>query len=274
MSDCTPYREEIFEASDGGAPGRAARAHAAACRACGDELRGRESLKALVSGLGRVEAPADFDFRLRARMASEAAAPRRGPFRGLRLAYALAPVAAAACLLFIFASLYLRQTAPTEAPPAAAASRPAQTPAPPAPAVEVEKAGDVDERGRAEVAAAVTTVTTMRTSAPAPRRPGALSQRAAAPTRAAAEVAARPETHAGGERNTTLASFGSAPVIKGQGVTIALPAPGEPLRMILRDERGAGRVVPMRSVSFGSQAPIMREGAPRQASAADDEGVW
>ncbi|HEX8560132.1 MAG TPA: hypothetical protein VF668_18695 [Pyrinomonadaceae bacterium] len=270
MSDCKAYREEIFEASDGGGLSRGARAHAQACGACGEELRGRESLKALVRGLGRVEAPADFDFRLRSRMARADAAPRRGPFRGLRLVYALAPVAAAACLLFVAASLYFRPDARTDAPPAVAASRPARTdaPAPPAPAPGVEKVGGVN--GTAGVGVEVATATThARPSPPAARR-----QRAAASQRPTTEVASKSEARAGGERNTTLASFGSAPVIKGQGVTIALRAPGEPLRMILRDERGAGRVVPMRSVSFGSQAPIVREGAPRRSPAADDEGVW
>jgi hypothetical protein len=53
-----------------------------------------------------------------------------------------------------------------------------------------------------------------------------------------------------------------------------LKTPSEPMRMVLRDERGAGRVVPMRAVSFGAQELIARENVSRQASVAENEGVW
>ena len=82
MSECKVYRREIEEAAESAHVSTGARTHAASCRTCGDELRERESLRALVSGLGKVEAPADFEFRLRARMAAAKADGGRGRFGG------------------------------------------------------------------------------------------------------------------------------------------------------------------------------------------------
>src|SRR5215204_4003685 len=100
MSECKAYRREIDEAAGGGVSA-GARAHATSCRVCGDELRVRESLRVLVGGLGKVEAPADFEFRLRARMAASKADGARGRFGGARWLYGFAPVAVAACFVFV-----------------------------------------------------------------------------------------------------------------------------------------------------------------------------
>src|SRR5689334_10091972 len=111
MSDCKAYRREIEEAAEGGSASAGLRAHAARCRACAEELRERESVRALVGGLGRVGAPADFEFRLRARMAAAKAEGRGGRFGGARWLYGFAPVAVAACFVVVSATLYFRQAA-------------------------------------------------------------------------------------------------------------------------------------------------------------------
>src|SRR5829696_4267627 len=125
MSECKVYRREIGGAADGGRVSTGARAHAAACRACGDELRVRESLRVLVGGLGKVEAPADFEFRLRARMAASKAGGGRGHFGGARWLYGFVTVAVAACFVVVSATLYFRQAAPTTPAVAPAAAGPA-----------------------------------------------------------------------------------------------------------------------------------------------------
>jgi hypothetical protein len=269
MSDCKVYRREIVEGFDG-EMSRGARAHAEGCRACADELRGRESLRSLVRGLGKVEAPSDFEFRLRARMAASGATGRRAPLRGLRLVYAFAPVAAAACFLVVSTALYLRQ-----------ASRP--SPAESQPAAVTESARDA-AAGRNAAAPAVgqvieseptgtNEVNVASASSTSPSRPTVHRQRAAA--RQLREVASRLDGRAAGpQRNTTDFSVEQAPVITPRGMTIALKTPSEPMRLVLRDERGAGRVVPMRAVSFGSQELIARENVSRQLTAAENEGVW
>ncbi|HEY0169668.1 MAG TPA: hypothetical protein VGB98_01355 [Pyrinomonadaceae bacterium] len=262
MSDCKAYRHEIAEACDGAALSRGAGEHAASCRACGEELRGRERLRALVSGLGKVEAPADFEYRLRARMAGGGGGGWRAPLRGLRLVYAFAPVAAAACFLVVSTALYLRQAAGTK-PPEAPAARVSAPPSRNADAYAERAAttiatGEVKELKqtgeRPSVVASAPTVFKVR---PAVHRRRAASQ----PAREVADANQRSET----------LSLTSARVINGSGMTITL---NTPLRVVLRDESGAGRVVPMRAVSFGSQELLARESAGRQATVAENEGVW
>jgi hypothetical protein len=268
MSDCKVYRREIVEGFDDELS-RGARAHSDVCRACADELRGRKRLRALVRDLGRVEAPSDFEFRLGARMAASGAKGRRGPLGGLRLVYAFAPVAAAACFLVVSTALYLRQASRTgpSAPPPAVAESPqdvttAQTAAAP-PAGEVKGSG---RTGVEVVGGGSSSVTPLVRQAGLRRRGAARRSR-----EVAARLDARPK---GAQRNTSVFSLTQAPVISGRGVTIALKTTAEPMRMILRDERGAGRVVPMRAVSFGSQALIARENVSGPGTVAENEGVW
>jgi hypothetical protein len=263
MSDCKAYRHEIAEAFDGGALSRGASAHAASCRACGEDLRGRESLRALVRGLGKVEAPADFEYRLRARIAAGGDGGRRAPLRGLRLVYAFAPVAAAACFLFVSAALYLRQAANTEpagVPSAVVSAPPSRNADAGRAATTASAAGEVEELKRTgerppEVAAA-SAPTVIKTRSAVQRR-----RAASQPAREVADESQRGETF----------SLTAARVINRSGMTIALKTP---LHVVLREESGAGRVVPMRAVSFGSQELLAREGVSRQASAAENEGVW
>ena len=106
MADCKAYREEIEELAGVGRLSLEARAHVNACEACRQLEQERASLRRLVAGLGRVEAPADFEFRLRARMAAARAAARRNP---LRPVYGFASLAVAALFLLVSASLYVRQ---------------------------------------------------------------------------------------------------------------------------------------------------------------------
>jgi hypothetical protein len=268
MSDCKVYRREIVEGFDG-EMSRGARAHAEGCRACADELRGRESLRSLVRGLGKVEAPSDFEFRLRARIAASGATGRRAPLRGLRLVYAFAPVAAAACFLVVSTALYLRQASrpsPAESPSVAVAE-PARNAADGQ--TVLKPADKIDEA----VQTGVVAVNIESGTATPPARPLVHRQRVA--SRQTREVAAKLEGRpAMPQRNTADFSVTQAPVITGRGVTIALRMTAEPMRMILRDERGAGRVVPMRAVSFGSQELIARDSVSRQLTAAENEGVW
>src|ERR1044071_1686117 len=132
MSECKVYRREIDEAAGGGHVSTGARAHAAHCRACGDALRERERLRALVGGLGRVEAPADFEFRLRARMAAAKSDGGRGRFSGARWFYGFAPVAVAACFVAASPPLYYGQPPQTTNRAAHAVAPPTATNAEPA----------------------------------------------------------------------------------------------------------------------------------------------
>jgi len=99
--NCLPFESEIEEAASAGRGiGHAAREHLAGCLDCADAFGEHSRLRELISGLEPVTAPADFEFRLRARMAADAS--RRVTVFGLRWNQWGAPalgLAAAALLL-------------------------------------------------------------------------------------------------------------------------------------------------------------------------------
>src|SRR6185436_10372458 len=77
---CRRVRREIDELDNGRQPGESARAHLDACSSCTQFSLERANLRELIGGLESVVAPADFDMRLRARLARENAVAERQPF--------------------------------------------------------------------------------------------------------------------------------------------------------------------------------------------------
>ncbi|MDT7808259.1 MAG: hypothetical protein QOJ70_2072 [Acidobacteriota bacterium] len=269
MSDCKTYLREIEEEFEQSVPNGVARTHAASCRACGDALRERESLLSLVRGLGKVEAPADFEFRLRARMASAKTVGRRGPFGGLRAAYGFAPAAVALCFVIVSASLYLRQPArtnPASRPGAGVQEVASNTLGPQSHVSDINPVTRVANSGGAPLSIDAPR-STVNISRPVVQKQR-IAQRVRMPAQKSLGVGAEPAL------STTVASLNSAEVIRSHTMSIPLETAAAPLRLVLRDERGAERVVPMRAVSFGAQDLIAREGGLRQTTAAHDEGVW
>ena len=264
MAECKAYREEIEELAGVGRLSREARAHVNACEACRGLEQERASLRRLVGGLERVEAPADFEFRLRARMAASRAAARRNL---LRPVYGFASLAVAALFLFVSASLYVRQE--RQRGPDAVQHK--------ASIADTSAGGAKSGSGEKAVAQATEEKTT---GAPGPVPPGFQSARPKVKSRAippprAREVALRGPAGGANAKNFLVADLNDARVIeKSPTLTIPLDTNAEPLRVVLRDERGATRVVPMRAVSFGSQELIAREGATRRAPVTDKAGVW
>ena len=74
---CRNTRREIEAAGSAELLSAAAVSHIEVCVACERVSQQQTKLQAIVSGLGSVEVPGDFDFRLRARLANE----RRGSAR-------------------------------------------------------------------------------------------------------------------------------------------------------------------------------------------------
>jgi hypothetical protein len=258
MSDCKAYREEIEELAGVGRLSLEARAHVNACAPCHALEQERASLRSLVRELEKVEVPADFEFRLRARMASSRGGGRRNPFRPV---YGFAALAAAALFLFVSASLYVTQ----ERLKKLGAGRQE--------VLTAEGSGDgskprqrEDEVARAT--GANTTVDAGRTTtAPQGVRPK-MKTRAASSAHERGIALRETASQTNAKRSLTFA-VRSAPTL-----TIQLGTNAQPLRVVLKEEGGQARVVPMRSVSFGSQELIAREGPGRRASSADKEGVW
>lgn len=279
MSDCKVFRTEIDVAADGGALGPRAAAHVASCAACGDELRGREALRGLVRGLGRVEAPADFEYRLRARMAGSKPGGGRGVFGGLFPVRGFAWAAFAVCVLSVTAAVYYMQAQQSKQNAPSVAESAPQAPASPIasePNNANQKTTQQSEQsgGRQTVANDPSPILAQRASD---------VKRVVTQTRER-ELSAR-EPRAESTRGRSLeADLRPAPVqlpglnsanngaalVQAQGIQLGTSA--GTLRVVLRDERGTP--VTMRSVSFGSQQLLSREAATRRPNSKDEEGVW
>jgi hypothetical protein len=283
MSDCKVFRTEIDEASDGGALGRDAASHAETCSSCGAALREREGLSRLVRGLARVEAPPDFEFRLRARMAASKPRGGHGVFGRLFPVSGLAWAAAAVCLVTVTAAVYFRQAQPTKQASrngAEVASVPQANASPTAPESNnvIKATTQLTNGGPAVVSGDANT----HANPPAIQR-GAAPKRAASHSRER-ELAARDTRNDSTQGGSLVESVRSAQVrlpqlnsgnfvaSHGPAQGIQLGASAGTLRVVLRDERGA--LVPMRSVSFGSQEPLSRQAASGRLTSKDDEGVW
>lgn len=281
MSDCKVFRTEIDGAADGGALGPRAAAHVRSCAACGDELRGREALRGLVRGLGRVEAPADFEYRLRARMARSKPGGGHGVFGGLFPVRGLAWAAVAVCVLSVTAAVYFRQTRPAT-PNAPGVVETAS--APQAPLSPTTTQSNNTERKTArqdEQAGGVRTDAVMSNTPVLARRASGGKRVASQPReRELTTRVPRAESTEGGSLVADLRSAriqlprlnvnNGASSVQAQGIQLGTNA--GTLRVALRDERGI--LVPMRSVSFGSQEPLSRQNAAVRVSTQDDEGVW
>lgn len=268
MADCKVYREEIEELAGVGRLSLEARAHVNACEACSGFEQEGATLRRLVRELERVEAPADFEFRLRARMAASRGG-RRKPFRP---AYGFAALAAAALFLFVSTSLYIRQE--RQRKPEAVGHG----------ALTAGSGGEDSKPRQPQNAVALATgaSTDTDTATKASRKPNAsqFGQLKVKTTRPALppqtrEVALRETAGRSNAKNYLTSAFTGAGVIgRGQPVKISLDTGAQPLRVVVRDERGAARVVPMRSVSFGSQELLAREGSGHRTTSTDREGVW
>ena len=77
---CRHVRRDIDELDIGQNLGEQTMAHLASCAACAQFRSERGNLRGLIGGLKPVVAPADFDMRLRARLARERAGAERQPF--------------------------------------------------------------------------------------------------------------------------------------------------------------------------------------------------
>lgn len=289
--NCKAYRDETDAADLGAAPSADAGRHLSLCDACRVFRDEREGLRRLLGGLGSVAAPADFEFRLRAAMRAGGG----GPSAGLRarLFNPLSAAALATCAALALTVTYLR--APSTAPqtdPAAVASS-SEVAASDAAPTETQTQKQTQKQTQTQNPDALASEST-----PEARRGGESSDLAVA-TEVVSKRAAQTKTGArrqaasqaqgapgAGEaaRATADSALRAAPVRTRLGTTEAaasnLPAPVQlsasrkPMRVVLRDERGASRVVSMRPVSFGSQEFVGRLGNSFRATDPTKEGVW
>ena len=292
--NCQKYRREIEEAGPGARASDGATAHAASCDACRQFAQERARLRALVAGLQTVAAPDDFEFRLRARLAS-----RKGGGGGAlswwpRYAPGAALAAFAACCL-LAVGVALRAVpwdAPTNGVEVSKAAHVSTTEASKGEAKnsDVMRPEDVASKtseGEQGASAKVDERSFVRTprgglsSAPfvrVARREGksslsgtavAVRKRSARPPRAGVELTddAVLET-----RDSAFAAAQNFTV--GEPIPLPVNPSAQPLRVVLRDEQGASRVVAINPVSFGAQEFVGQGGGTVRAKQPPREGVW
>lgn len=255
--ECRATRLEIDE---GGEPLSAqAMLHVASCAPCLGFQNERARLHELLSSLEPVTAPADFDFRLKARMAAQA--EEVGPrsfFSGFALSTPAMAVAVLALIALGGSIVWIEQRG-----------------ARPAPTVAVNSPSQVKEGNS----------TTVESQAPKkqPDIPDSRTTTATTGTNADAPVYivrnGKPQFKDPGlpqaiRSSSRDLSIGSAPSIK-QGQSpgaVYVSAPVRPMVLSLQDDNGATRRISLPPVSFGSQRLLV--GSRTVPVSATNDRVW
>jgi hypothetical protein len=252
--ECRATRQQIDE---GGELNAQALRHVASCAPCLAFQNERARLRELLTSLEPVTAPADFDFRLRARIAAQAeSAGPRSFFSGFALSTPAMAVAALVIVALGGSIVWIERRGAKQAPTVAVNS-PSQVKA-----GNSTTANSLPPSKQADVPDSTTTASTTGINADAPiyivrggkpqlKDPG-LSQS----VRASRDLSA-----------------GSAPSIKpGQDPgDVYVSAPVKPMVFSLQDDNGATRKISLPPVSFGSQRLV--EGRVMPVSLKNDR-VW
>jgi hypothetical protein len=255
----------------------AAEAHMAACASCRAFGEERLALRRLVGGLEKVSAPADFDFRMRARMAAERtnrSAPRATwfNFSPAALSWPLA-----GCLaLVVSVSLYFQQGRQDMPPPTAQQPNAAATVSPQASNADIAELKPSSDHVAVDETRPRVAVVSSKLS-PAPERRRVVPVRPAVRTGAGREPAQVEDSTSTSLMGATprFAASSAAPRSEGALIPVPLDAPEGQLKVLLRDTSGGARTISVDSVSFGSRDVMKRPGATyTKASLSTNQGVW
>lgn len=224
---CAPVRRELEELTLNEDFSTATAGHLQTCTDCREFQRQQTKLRQIIGGLGTVNAPADFDFRLRARLAADSQEPS---FRFRT--FAVKGLATAAVLVVFGVGAVVVWQRSHEQPPEVAA-------APPAPVAEPVRREDSTHPGYVR-----------------PQSTQVIVENTAPPRKSERAPIARRST-----RTVTAIDFSSvrAPVVGNTrpafDTTPVFPieASSQSLKVSLDDGRGNARTISFPSVSFGSQ---------------------
>ncbi len=222
--ECRFTRQQIDELELGERPSERATAHLSLCAGCRDFRAERNDLRQLVGSLDPVVAPADFEMRLRARLAREQAPSREPLFARLIRTPALAAAA-----LFVMVGGTLVWVAQRDIEPSTQVAT-VQRPSPVATASH-----------STDTAPAPSDTTEVNT----PTDEGAQMASSGTPRKRGTGSRVRSEDH----------SVRPAGVIY-QNDQAYVNAPSKPVVVALEDERGTKRKISLPPVSFGSQSLV------------------
>lgn len=282
--NCEQYRTGIEDVVGAWKLPPRAEAHAAACAECRAFGGEAAALRGLVNDLPRVDAPADFEFRLRARMAAADSARTDSWSRNLlpRAAWLAAAGALALAAAVALQTGNSETPGPREAAAPPAADRPdashvaatnAET-TPPTPHAEKPREALAAEPADARIALG---------------EDGAARRKVEAADASGAERAARRKPFDGARApresvagvgvpaaptETRTSGMTSSPIIVSVPVPLPVSADERPLQVLFKDTHGGERVVNVDPVTFGSNDPAARPANVTFTKASKKQGVW
>jgi len=236
--ECRNTRREIDQSELHQALSEVALAHIQSCGACRDFRDQRARLLDLVASLEPVTAPADFDVRLRARLATRRQNNHQWSLSGFAVSMP-ATIAAALVVVLVGSIVWMAQRNRIQAPAIAAAPG-AETSAQPG-----AKPSAAANRSNATASITANPITTSSGGDDIARNAGVLSRRrlTASPLAKGPKVASRDldESPAQAIRGSDNAG------------EVSLAAPVKPMVVSMQDDRGATRKFSLPPVTFGSQ---------------------
>jgi hypothetical protein len=274
--NCQVIRRKIEEAELDQYPGDEVAAHLRACELCRDFQEERAALRRLVGSLGMVSAPADFDYRLRARLAASNNARRRGLFGFLPAPGVPAIALAASFAVLVAAAVVFKSITPAgpgaqERNQLAAAHEPSSN-APVSQTVASESNDSNDKMDQSKNApAAMKNAESISKNLTAEMRTRNRSNRSLRPGDERVAPAAFNAMNVGPKNSSLDSSSRPASVIS--LVAVQVPGANQPMRVSLEDRRGTTRTVSLQPVTFGSQELIRRNNASR-VLASSPKGIW
>lgn len=254
--NCQNVRREVDEAAPGDLLSAFARRHMSACRECRAFCEEHEKLQAILSSLGTIEAPGDFDFRLRARLAGEKAGSSHFPLTFASLSFGVR-AAAVAALLLVFGSVAFFNFKPSSNN-----SLVAHNPTPPA------KSGEGQTTPTGAVAPESRTADAVNTAPVTAKEGNIVPKRGVTPRHAALVSAPRMGIR---EMGSTQARIIKASALNASVADYPIESSAQPMKVSVDNGRGSSRTISLPPVSFGSQRVMAQGSAPLMASA---RGSW
>lgn len=266
--NCQHFRTEIEGLGRGAALDARAESHAARCDSCRAFRAEGDALRLLVGGLARVDAPGDFEFRLRARLArAEGGRADQASWRGF--VPGAAWLTAAGCLvLALGVFINLRQGGGTASPQAPTAVEQIAVVNDTTSTKDSQPLVNTPSEETLTGSGEVKTYTAASGGGHKARAPQI--RKFIIPREAASELADLQSIESGAETRT-LDSQGMKIYV---GSPIALPVSTQerPLEALFKDTSGATRSVSVDAVTFGARGLPARRAPVRNVSYT--QGVW
>lgn len=272
--NCRNVRREIEEVAAGDLLSSSATDHLKNCPQCETFREERLKLREMLSTLGAVEAPGDFEFRLRARLANE----KRGqPFVMRNLSFGFRSATVATILLLIGSALLFvsLRTQPNSSLSADATKSPST-------ATDQSQNDGQKESGNVATASdnlpgtSRSDVTGGKQASPDTRekvnmnRGRGFRRTEVASVRGDADSSGRPKTREMGATEARVLRPTDTMAATGSTTAFPIGASFQSLKVSLDDGRGTSRTISLPSVSFGSQRVLAQGSSPLLASARSD----